>query len=86
MPTVISYTDLNENYNKISELCHERSEPVYITKNGIEDLAIMSVDMYNLLNGKLQLYSYIEEGLNHVKQGKIRPMKETIKSIRTKIV
>jgi len=38
-----------------------------------------------LLLGKLQLYSLIEEGLNQTEQGKVKPMKETIKSIRTKI-
>ena len=38
-----------------------------------------------LLLGKFQLYSLIEEGLNQAKQGKIKSMKETIKSIRTKI-
>jgi PHD/YefM family antitoxin component YafN of YafNO toxin-antitoxin module len=85
MPTIISYTDLKSNYHEISELCHECLEPVYITKNGIEDLAIMSMETYKLLNGKFQLYSFIDEGLNHVKQGKIKPMKSTIKSIRTKI-
>ena len=38
-----------------------------------------------LLLGKLQLYSLIEEGLNQAEQGKVKPMKESIKSIRTKI-
>ena len=38
-----------------------------------------------LLSEKLQLYSSIEEGLKQVKQGKVKPLKETIKSIRTKI-
>ena len=38
---------------------------------------------YNeLLSEKLQLYSLIEEGLNQVKQGKVKPMKESIKLIR----
>jgi hypothetical protein len=38
-----------------------------------------------LLLGKLQLYSLIEEGLNQVEQGRVKPMRETIKSIRAKI-
>ena len=38
-----------------------------------------------LSSGELQLYSLIEEGLNQAKQGKIKPMKETVKSIRAKI-
>ena len=85
MATIISNTNLKSNYNKISKLCHEYQEPVFVTKNGIGDLAVMSIETYELLSGKLQLYFSIEEGLKQVKQGKIKPMKETIKSIRTKI-
>ena len=45
----------------------------------------MNIETYELLSGKLQLYSFIEEGLNQVKQGKIKPMKAVIKSVREKI-
>lgn len=85
MDTVKSISDLKNDYNKISELCREYSEPVFITKNGVRDLAVMSIEAYELLTGKLQLYSLIEEGFNHVKQGKVKPMKEAINSIRANI-
>jgi PHD/YefM family antitoxin component YafN of YafNO toxin-antitoxin module len=85
MPTIRPSADLRNNYNEISQLCHEYSEPVFITKNGTGDLAVMSIETYELLTGKLELYSLINEGLEHVKQGKTKPMKETIKSIRSKI-
>ena len=85
MPYIRSYTDLGNSYHEISELCHEYSEPVFITRNGIGDLAVMSIEAYEMLSGKVQLYSFIEEGLNQAKQGKSKPMKECIKSIRTKI-
>jgi prevent-host-death family protein len=85
MPTIISNTDLKRNYNEVSQLCREYSEPVFVTKNGIGDLAVMSIETYELLSGRLQLYFSIEEGFKQVKQGKIKPMKESLKSIRTKI-
>ena len=85
MPTIRTIADFKSNYNEISELCHQNSEPVFVTRNGIEDLAVMSMETYHLLSGKLHLYSCIEEGLRQVQQGKIKPMKETIKSIRTKL-
>ena len=85
MSYIRSYTDLEINYQEISELCHSYSEPVVITKNGVEDLAVMSMETYKLLLGKLHLYSLLEEGLNQAKQGKIKPMKESIQFIRTKI-
>lgn len=38
--------DLRNKYNEISKLCHERNEPVYITKNGYNDLVILSNEAY----------------------------------------
>jgi prevent-host-death family protein len=86
MPAIRPSADLQNNYNEISELCHEYTEPVFITKNGTGDLAVMSIETYELLSGKLQLYSLIDEGLDQVRQGKVKPMKEAIKSIRAKII
>ncbi|MCL1865273.1 MAG: hypothetical protein FWF73_05620 [Spirochaetes bacterium] len=45
----------------------------------------MSIETYEMLSGKLELYSLIDEGLNQIKQGKIKPMRESIKSIRAQI-
>lgn len=48
MPKIIPITDLR-NTTKISEFCHERNEPVFITKNGYSDLVIMSMEAYEAL-------------------------------------
>jgi prevent-host-death family protein len=86
MPTIRPSADLRNNYNEISELCHNYSEPVFITKNGAGDLAVMSIETYEFLSGKLELYSLIEEGFTQVKEGRLKPMKDTIKSIREKAI
>ena len=85
MPTIRPSADLRNNYNEISDFCHEYTEPVFITKNGKGDLAVMSMETYELLSGKLELYSLIGTGLDQVKQGKIKPMKESLKTIRQKM-
>ena len=85
MPTIRPSADLRNNYNEISELCHEYSEPVFITKNGTGDLAVMSIETYELLAGKLELYSLINEGLDQRKQGKVKPMKESMQFIRSRL-
>jgi prevent-host-death family protein len=85
MPTIRPSADLRNNYNEISELCHEYLEPVFITKNGTGDLAVMSIETYELLAGKIELYNFIEQGLDQVKNGKVKPMKNAIKSIREEI-
>ena len=38
--------DLRNNYNEISKICHETNEPMYITKNGTNDLVILSDELY----------------------------------------
>jgi len=45
MPQIRPITDLR-NTNEISEICHAKREPVFITKNGYGDLVIMSIEMY----------------------------------------
>ena len=85
MPTIRPSADLRNNYNEISALCHEYSEPVFITKNGTGDLAVMSIETYELLKGKCELYALLDEGLDQAKQGKVKPFKESIQSIKAKL-
>ena len=46
MPSIRSSADLRNQYNEISTFCHEYDEPVFITKNGKGDLAVMSIEAY----------------------------------------
>ena len=39
-------TTLRNEYNVISELCKEKQEPVFLTKNGEGDLVVMSIEAY----------------------------------------
>ena len=45
MPQIRPITDLI-NTTEISELCHARREPLFITKNGYGDLVVMSIETY----------------------------------------
>jgi len=85
MPTIRPSADLRNKYNEISELCHTYSEPVFITKNGTGDLAVMSIETYELLSGKFELNSLLEQGLDQIKNGRVKPMNNAIRSIREKI-
>ncbi|MDR1881823.1 MAG: type II toxin-antitoxin system Phd/YefM family antitoxin, partial [Prevotella sp.] len=82
MPTIRPSADLRNNYNEISEFCHQHSEPVYITKNGRGDLAVLSIDAYERLCGKFELYRLLNEGLEAEKSGRVRPFREAIADIR----
>ena len=82
MPTIKSSADLRNDYNGISSFCHQYSEPVFITKNGKGDLAVMSIETYERLLGKLELFNLLQEGLDDVKAGNTRSFSEAIAEIR----
>ncbi|MFZ3101933.1 MAG: type II toxin-antitoxin system Phd/YefM family antitoxin [Desulfitobacteriaceae bacterium] len=39
-------SDLRNHANDISEFCHNSREPIFITKNGVGDMVVMSVVTY----------------------------------------
>ena len=61
MPNIKPSTDLRNNYNEISSFCHQTGKPIFITKNGCEDLVIMSIDSFNKFIGKYELYKLLEQ-------------------------
>ena len=84
MPTIKSSADLRNGYNEISSLCHSYNEAVFITKNGKGDLAVMSIEHYEALMGRLELYGLIKEGLDDAANSNVRPLSEAISDIRAK--
>jgi PHD/YefM family antitoxin component YafN of YafNO toxin-antitoxin module len=38
---------IRKNYNEISQICKETSEPVYLTKNGEGDLVVMDIEAFS---------------------------------------
>ena len=48
MPQIRPITDLR-NTTEISDICHAKKEPVFITKNGYGDLVVMSIEAYEEL-------------------------------------
>ena len=82
MPEIRPSSDLRNKYNEISRFCREHKEPVYITKNGRGDLAVMSIEVYERLVGKAELYELIDEGLEAKKAKKVKPFNETLAGVR----
>ena len=63
MPTIKPSAYLRNNYNEVSEFCNSRTEPMFITKNGHGDLAVMSIDTYEKFCGRYELYHLLDEAL-----------------------
>jgi len=82
MPTIRPSADLRNNYNEISEFCHQYSEPVFITKNGKGDLAVLSIEAYERLCSANDLHRMLNEGLKAEREGRVRPFETAMDSIR----
>ena len=81
MPAIRNSADLLNNYGEISTFCHEYREPVFLTKNGAGDLAVMSIETYEEITGKRELYRLLEDGINDIKNGNILTEEEMDKSL-----
>lgn len=81
MPIIRPSSDLRNNYNEISTLCHETQKPVYITKNGSGDLAVLSIELYEFLIDKYELYKELEKGVNSIKKGEVYSAEEVFENI-----
>ncbi|MFP3090396.1 type II toxin-antitoxin system Phd/YefM family antitoxin [Treponema sp. TIM-1] len=81
MPAIRKSADLRNAYSEISEFCHKYREPVFITKNGEGDLAVMSIETYEDLIGKRKLYNLLEDGINDLKNGNILTEEEMDKEL-----
>lgn len=69
MSTIRPISDLRNRSGDISKLCHESAEPVFITKNGREDLVVMSQAAYDEQQARLELYAKLGEAEDEASAG-----------------
>lgn len=84
MPKITSSADLRNNYNEISNFCHQYDEPVFITKNGKGDLAVMSIEAYEKLTARFELYGALKQGLDDIEAGRITPVDEFLAELQAR--
>ncbi len=82
MPNIKSSTDLRNNYNEISSFCHETQEPLFITKNGRGDLAVMSIDLFNRFMAKYELYQLLEQSESDFKNDRTLTFEDSMNNLR----
>ncbi len=82
MPQIRPITDLR-NTNEISDICHAKKEPVFITKNGYGDLVIMSIETYEDMLEERELDAAIGEAeAGYAKDKKLYDAHEALSSLR----
>lgn len=74
-----------KNIEKISELCHQSDEPIYITKDGSKDgygdLVVMSKNSYEKKLARLELYEKIAKGEEDIENGNLSNIDEVFESL-----
>ena len=84
MPQIRPMTDLR-NTNEISELCHAKNEPIFITKNGYGDLVVMSIEAYDKLIGNNEIVAAISAAeKEYAEDGVLMDAREALSSLRRK--
>lgn len=83
MPRIIPIKEL-KNTSEISDLCHKTNEPIYVTKNGYGDMAIMSIENYESTLKKLEMYQDIAISEYQIDLGETKDTKIAIQEMRKK--
>jgi len=78
MPAIRNSVDLINNFNEIREFCQNYREPIFLTNNGQGELAVMSIEAYEELVGRLELYHALQNGLNQINNGEVIEEEEMI--------
>ena len=68
MPQIMPIKELR-NTNDISDRCHAKREPIFITKNGYGDLVVMSMETYEDLLASTEIDNAIAESEAQISSG-----------------
>ena len=69
MPVIRPISDLKNNSSEISDLCRTSREPVFITKDGVGDMVVLSIEMFERQQAQLDLYTRIAEAEAAIQAG-----------------
>ena len=83
MPQIIPIKDL-KNTSALSELCHRIDEPIYVTKNGYGDMVLMSMELFETMQKKWDVYSDIELSEAQIQRGTVKDARKALADVRSK--
>lgn len=61
MTAIRPISDLRNKTQEISDLVHESDQPVFITKNGVGDMVVLSIAAWERDQARWELYRQLEE-------------------------
>ena len=63
---------------------HKANEPIYITKNGYGDMVIMSMEIYEKMLKRMEVYQNIELSERQIKEGLVKDARNSLTEVREK--
>lgn len=69
MPDIRPISDLRNNFAALSQKVHSEDEPIFLTKNGVGDMVVMSIEYYEKHMAHLELYGKLKEAEDQIAQG-----------------
>ena len=83
MPQIVPIKEL-KNTNRISQMCHESQEPIYVTKNGYGDMVIMSMEAYERQMVLTEVEAKLAAAEEQVASGNVLDAKQSFAALREK--
>ena len=72
-----------KNTAAVSEMCKKSAEPIYITKNGYEDMVIMSAEVYDRIR-LVSVYEKLKEAEADIEEGRVMEGSASLRKLREK--
>ena len=69
---------------KVSQMCSESCEPIYITKDGAACMIIMNVQAYEERLAMAEIYAKLDAAEEDIRCGRTSDAFESLKSLRAK--
>lgn len=86
MNSIRPVSDLRNKFAEISRQVHETEKPVFLTKNGVGDMVVLSMDAYENLQFESEVYYKLQAAEREAKMTDQRyTSKDVLKAMREAI-
>lgn len=72
-----------KNTSAISEMCKKSAAPIYVTKNGYNDMVIMSAEVYDRIR-LVSVYEKLMEAEADIEEGRVMDGSASLRKLREK--
>ena len=72
-----------KNTAAVSEMCKKSAAPIFVTKNGYNDMVIMSAEVYDMI-GLVSVYEKLMEAEADIEEGRVLEGSASLRRLREK--